>query len=48
MKPKGSVTVNSPGASAQGPKAGEEKVIADGQHKGKTAVFDGRGWILKQ
>jgi hypothetical protein len=47
MKPKGSVTVNSPGSSSQGPKAGEEKIIADGQHKGKTAVFDGRGWILK-
>jgi hypothetical protein len=27
---------------------GEERVIADGPNKGKTAVFDGTGWKLKQ
>lgn len=29
------------------PKKGDEQVVADGPHKGKTAVFDGIGWVLK-
>jgi hypothetical protein len=28
-------------------KTGEERVIQSGQHKGKTAVWDGQGWNLK-
>lgn len=30
------------------PKAGEEKIIQTGENKGKTAVFDGTGWLLKK
>lgn len=30
------------------PKTGEEKIIAEGPNKGKTAVFDGKGWTLKE
>lgn len=28
-------------------KTGETKVVSSGPHKGKTAVFDGKGWKLK-
>lgn len=30
------------------PKAGEEKIIQAGKNKGKVAVFDGTGWVLKK
>lgn len=30
------------------PRKGEERTIAEGPNKGKTAVFDGTGWKLKQ
>lgn len=29
------------------PKTGEEKIVQDGPNKGKTVVFDGKGWALK-
>lgn len=48
MAKKGSVTVPGAGAASAGPKPGDERVIADGPNKGKTAVFDGKGWALKQ
>lgn len=47
MAKKGSVTIPGQG-SAAGPKQGDEQMIQSGPNKGKTAVFDGRGWVLKQ
>ena len=35
------------GNAASGPAKGTEKVISTGSNKGKTAVFDGKGWVLK-
>ena len=40
----GAKTETKPGA----PRKGEERSIAEGPNKGKTAVFDGTGWKLKQ
>jgi hypothetical protein len=28
--------------------SGEERIVQSGPHKGKTAVWDGQGWVLKQ
>lgn len=42
--PSGIGKETKPGA----PKKGEERTIAEGPNKGKTAVFDGTGWKLKQ
>lgn len=47
MKPKGKVSIPAPGAAAAGTRAGEEKVIQAGPNKGKVAVYDGKGWVLK-
>lgn len=41
--PAGTSKETKPSAYAKG----EERVIADGPNKGKTAVFDGTGWKLK-
>lgn len=40
--------ITAPGAGAQGRKVGTEQVIQSGPNKGKTAVWDGNGWTLKQ
>lgn len=44
-------TVPAPGSQSKAgsaPKVGEERTVQAGPHKGKTAVWDGKGWVLKQ
>ena len=35
-------------SSTATPKKGDTRIIAAGVNKGKTAVYDGQGWVLKQ
>lgn len=47
MKPDSGGSKTPAAAPASGPKKGDTRTVAAGPNKGKTAVFDGKGWVLQ-